>query len=98
RSYGDWSSDVCSSDLVVVDYIGDELMAMWGAPGEQADHARLACLAARDMLARLPQMNERWKSLLEEPMGLGVGINTGPARVGNKIGRASCREREESAV
>ena len=68
---------------VLVDYVGDELMAMWGAPGEQPDHARLACRAALDMLARLPPLNERWQAVLQEPMGLGIGINTGPARVGN---------------
>jgi len=68
---------------VLVDYIGDELMAMWGAPDEQPDHARRACRAALDMLARLPELNDRWQSVLKEPMGIGVGVNTGPARVGN---------------
>ena len=38
---------------VLVDYIGDELMAMWGAPEQQPDHARLSCRAALEMLARL---------------------------------------------
>ena len=45
----------------MVDYIGDELMAMWGAPAEQPDHAALACRAALAMLARLPGLNERWE-------------------------------------
>ena len=68
---------------VLVDYIGDELMTMWGAPDEQPDHARRACRAALAMLARLPELNERWQEVLKEPMGIGVGVNTGPARVGN---------------
>jgi adenylate cyclase len=68
---------------VLVDYIGDELIAMWGAPEAQPDHARLACLAALDMLARLPELNERWRTELQETMGLGIGVNTGVARVGN---------------
>jgi adenylate cyclase len=68
---------------VLVDYIGDELMAMWGAPEIQEDHARLACRAALDMQCLLPKLNEQWQSRLGEPMGLGIGVNTGRARVGN---------------
>jgi adenylate cyclase len=68
---------------VLVDYIGDELIAMWGAPEEQPEHARMACRAALDMLNRLPELNERWRTRLQEPMALGIGINTGGARVGN---------------
>jgi adenylate cyclase len=68
---------------VLVDYVGDELMAMWGAPEEQPDHARLACRTALDMLAQRPPLNERWQAVLQEPMRLGIGINSGLARVGN---------------
>jgi len=68
---------------VLVDYIGDELLAMWGAPEEQADHPQLACHAALDMLDRLGPLNERWQPILEEPLRLGIGINTGKAHVGN---------------
>jgi adenylate cyclase len=68
---------------VLVDYIGDELVAMWGAPAEQPEHSRLACLAAGDMLASLPSLNARWSAALQEPMAFGIGINTGVARVGN---------------
>jgi adenylate cyclase len=68
---------------VLVDYIGDELMAMWGTPEEQPDHARLACGAALEMLDQLPQLNERWQAILKEPLEIGIGINTGVARVGN---------------
>jgi adenylate cyclase len=77
------SECVLAHDGVLVDYIGDELIAMWGAPEEQRDHARLACRAALDMLARLPVLDERWRAELKEPMGAGIGINTGVARVGN---------------
>jgi adenylate cyclase len=68
---------------VLVDYIGDGLMAMWGAPGEQPDHARRACRAALAMLAGLPQLTARWQETLQEPVSLGIGINTGQAQVGN---------------
>jgi adenylate cyclase len=68
---------------VLVDYIGDELMAMWGAPEEQPEHAQLACRAALDMLERLPELDRRWQAVLGEPTRVGIGINTGVARVGN---------------
>ena len=68
---------------VLVDYIGDELIAMWGAPGEEPEHPRLACLAALDIEARLPALSDRWFGEFGEPIGLGIGINTGIAQVGN---------------
>lgn len=77
------SGCVLAHSGVLVDYIGDEIIAMWGAPKEEPAHARLACRAALDMLAKLPEVNVRWQPLLGEPMGLGIGINTGVAQVGN---------------
>ncbi len=68
---------------VLVDYIGDELMAMWGAPAAQPDHACRACRAALEMWQALPALNDRWESKVAERFGLGIGINTGIARVGN---------------
>jgi len=68
---------------VVVDYVGDGLLAMWNAPAPQADHAVLACRAARAMLEELPGLNDTWRETLGVPLGLGLGLNTGPARVGN---------------
>lgn len=68
---------------VLVNYIGDELMAMWGAPEEQPDHAKLACRAALDMINLLPELNARFIGEIGETMDLGIGINTGIARVGN---------------
>jgi adenylate cyclase len=68
---------------VLVDYIGDALMAMWGAPELQPEHAASACLAAQAMLCVLPELNATWQSVLGAPMGLSIGINTGIAQVGN---------------
>jgi adenylate cyclase len=68
---------------VLVDYVGDELMAMWGAPESQPDHAELACHAALQMLSHAPELSSRWEATLGHPMGFGIGIDTGVARVGN---------------
>lgn len=80
---GALSDSVIENDGVLVDYIGDELMAMWGAPEPRDDHARLACRAALDMSRRLPALNQRWQSVLGEPVDIGIGVNSGVARVGN---------------
>jgi adenylate cyclase len=58
-------------------------MAMWGAPVALPDHGARACRAALAMQARLPDLNERWGCELCEPLMLGVGLNSGLARVGN---------------
>jgi adenylate cyclase len=68
---------------VIVDYYGDGLCAMWDAPADQADHADRACEAALDMLSEMPALNVRWAQQLEKPLQIGIGINTGPAQVGN---------------
>jgi len=80
---GTLSECVLACDGVLVDYLGDELMAMWGAPIAQADHAELACRAAEKMLSALPAINERWHQQLGADVRLGIGINSGLARVGN---------------
>lgn len=87
----DWINDVMGSlsdcvsahDGVLVDYIGDELFAMWGAPKDQPNHALLACRAAIDMLEAIPKLNAKWLDTIEDGFDLGIGINTGVARVGN---------------
>jgi adenylate cyclase len=80
---GALSECVLAEDGVLVDYIGDELLAMWGAPREQADQAERAVRAALAMRRAVEPLNGRWQETLGGPMDLGIGLNTGPARVGN---------------
>ncbi len=68
---------------VPVNYIGDELVAMWGAPEEREDHASLACRAAFEMIVRLPEISGRWQKVIGEETSFGIGINSGVAQVGN---------------
>ena len=68
---------------VVVDFIGDGMMAMWGAPSNQPDHAQLACRAALAMIDCLPELNARWAGRLPEVLDYSIGINSGVAQVGN---------------
>lgn len=80
---GEFSSIVIESGGVLVDYTGDELLAMWGAPNHQPDHARLACQAALEMMESLEELNQYWHPKVEAETCVGIGINTGEALVGN---------------
>jgi adenylate cyclase len=80
---GALSECVLAEGGVLVDYVGDELFAMWGAPEEQSDQQERAVRAGLAMLDRLPGLNDQWRSALGMDMGIGVGINSGTASVGN---------------
>lgn len=64
-------------------YIGDSVMAFWGAPLPDPEHALHAVQAAQAMCARLPGLNEQFASRGWPALSLGVGINTGTVVVGD---------------
>ncbi len=64
-------------------YMGDAIMALFGAPLEQPDHSSLACRAALQMEATLAELNREWAKQGRSTLKIGVGINTGPVAVGN---------------
>ncbi|HEY4244545.1 MAG TPA: adenylate/guanylate cyclase domain-containing protein [Kofleriaceae bacterium] len=64
-------------------FIGDCVMAIWGAPDDQPDHASRALAAARDMQAWLDAGNESWSARFGFTVELAIGVNTGEAVVGN---------------
>jgi adenylate cyclase len=68
----------------LVAYMGDGIMAVFGAPLKQEDHADRALAAARDMLDRLQGFNG-WlrEQELHDGFKMGIGLNTGPVMSGN---------------
>jgi adenylate cyclase len=64
-------------------YIGDAVMAIWGAPFDEPDHAQRCCLSAVSMLARLAELQTQWRAQGSPVLEIGIGINTGIASVGN---------------
>lgn len=64
-------------------FIGDCVMAFWGAPGAQPDHAARAVAAAEDMLRWLEVGNEAWQAQYGVTIHLAIGVHTGEAVVGN---------------
>ena len=64
-------------------YIGDAVMAIWGAPFTEPKHGERCCEAALSMLSRLSELQQGWLSEGLPAMEIGIGINTGIASVGN---------------
>lgn len=64
-------------------YMGDAIMAFWGAPLADPLHARHALLAAMDMVAQLQALEDHFKAKGWPPIKIGVGLNTGEMTVGN---------------
>jgi adenylate cyclase len=64
-------------------YIGDAVMAFWGAPMEDEEHAVRACQTALTMMARVHELQKEWRAAGKPALDIGIGLNTGVASVGN---------------
>jgi adenylate cyclase len=64
-------------------FVGDAVMAIFGAPLPLPDHAERACRAALAMVEELVKLQAKWASEGREPFRIGIGINTGEMVVGN---------------
>lgn len=64
-------------------YIGDAIMAFWGAPLADPQHAHRAVQAAMDMVAQLHALEEHFKAKGWPSIQIGIGVNTGDMTVGN---------------
>jgi adenylate cyclase len=64
-------------------YIGDAIMAFWGAPVADAQHARNAVLAALGMQSEARPLNEKFKARGWPTFKIGIGVNSGVMRVGD---------------
>ncbi|HLN16039.1 MAG TPA: adenylate/guanylate cyclase domain-containing protein [Acidimicrobiales bacterium] len=63
----------------VMQFVGDAVMAVFGAPFAQPDHADRAVAAAADAHRRQAEVNAAWAAEGLPPFGLGLGLSTGPA-------------------
>jgi adenylate cyclase len=97
RYLTEMSDAILEHDGTIVSYMGDGIMAVFGAPLPQDDHADRAVATARELLTeRLPRFNE-WAldNGVAEPFRMGIGLNSGPVMSGN-VG--SARRLEYTAV
>ncbi|MEZ4445622.1 MAG: adenylate/guanylate cyclase domain-containing protein [Polyangiaceae bacterium] len=64
-------------------FIGDCVMAVWGAPVPREDHARRAVACAEDMMSFLEAGRDQWRERYGVELRLAIGVNSGEAIVGN---------------
>jgi len=71
-------------------FVGDMVMALFGAPLDDPDHADHAVATAVQMVAALDELNRRWVSEGRPALGIGIGVNSGEMIAGN-IGSTQIR-------
>ncbi|KYK31337.1 MAG: hypothetical protein AYK22_07985 [Thermoplasmatales archaeon SG8-52-3] len=77
-------TSIIIKDQGLVDkYMGDAIMAFWGAPLDQPDHARIACSSSLEMIDKLKELQKKWKNEEIPLFNIGIGLNSGNAIVGN---------------
>jgi adenylate cyclase len=77
------SEEIAAAGGTVDKFIGDAVMAFWGAPAEKTDHAAAACLCALACQRRLEELRMSWKAQNRPLLAARIGINSGPVVVGN---------------
>jgi len=80
--FSEMTEAVFATDGVVDKYIGDAIMAFWGAPTDQDDQADRAVRTALDMMQRLKKLSEKWEKEVHQKLDIGIGIDLGVATVG----------------
>jgi len=79
----DLSALIFKWDGTIDKYVGDEIVAIWNAPVAQPDHALLALRCAYDLVDHAPTLLAKLAAKGLPPIAWGIGVNTGPAVVGN---------------
>jgi len=81
--YAEMTDEIFAVQGTLVEYVGDELFALYGAPVTQADHATRACNCALAMQARRAALGDAWEKIGRPRIKARTGINSGNMLVGN---------------
>ena len=80
--FAEMTEAIIGNNGVVLQYVGDEIEAVFGAPQNDPQHAEHAVSAAIAMRERLARLNETRSRAGKEPLRHGIGVHTGPALAG----------------
>lgn len=84
NDYLSTSTDIITAHDGTLDkYVGDAVVAMFGAPVPCVDHAYRACVASQFVHAQILDFHTRWGSILKQALRTQIGLSTGNAIVGN---------------
>ncbi|HKZ08514.1 MAG TPA: adenylate/guanylate cyclase domain-containing protein [Methylomirabilota bacterium] len=86
--FGTLAQAIQARDGFVEKFVGDAVMAVFGAPVAHEDDPQRALAAALDMLARGAALSRQWERRLGQPVSLHVGVHTGPVVAGSLGGGA----------
>lgn len=81
--FGELSEAIIKQMGTIDKYIGDSIMAFWGAPLPIQNHAEMACKAALNMQAMIPEIKEIFSGVMKYNPNTRIGINSGESVVGN---------------
>ncbi len=81
--FNELTNNIISHQGTIDKYIGDSIMAMWGAPNSDEDQVMHACEAALDCQRILDELAKKWQPLGKPPLPTRIGLHTGQAIVGN---------------
>ncbi len=81
--YAQMTEEVFAVRGTLVEYVGDEMFALYGAPVTQNDHAMRACLSALAMRERREALSDAWEKIGRPRIKARTGINSGNMLVGN---------------
>ncbi len=82
RYFTSMANQIITRDGYVDKFIGDSIMAVWGAPKPSRDHATRACLAALEQRRMLPRLQKALGLQFDVDVEFRIGINTGTAMAG----------------
>ncbi len=74
---------ILTRDGIIDKFEGDAIMAEFGVPVPSGSHAQSACMAAVQMQKKLAEMRKEWQERQKPALRMRIGLNTGPAIVGN---------------
>ncbi len=84
--FSEMSGIILQNNGTLDKFFGDAIIAFWGAPLPQEDHALRACITAIEMQQTLAQIRTRWQTQAKPIIHTRIGINTGEMVVGNMGG------------